>query len=116
MSAGFKVYGKVFWGTNGAVEAYVEAMAAEADTRFGPGDPMTIFFRDERDGFFGGKIVFLDEMLTDAASRDRFVQLLDASTEVLLRRNVFTEVGRSWVQTTVRDLRACLTAGPAGAG
>ena len=28
MSAGFKVAGEVFWGTNGAVEAYVETMAA----------------------------------------------------------------------------------------
>ena len=38
MSAGFKVAGDVFWGTNGAVKAYVEAMAADAAARFGAGD------------------------------------------------------------------------------
>lgn len=112
MSAGFKVAGEVFWGTNGAVEAYVEALAGQAATRFGPDDPLAAFFRDERDGFFGGKIVFLDELLTGPAWRGRLVELFDAATEQLLREGAFTGSGQKWVESTMRPLRARLAGGP----
>jgi hypothetical protein len=106
MSAGFKVDEEVFWGTNGAVEAYAEALAAQAASRFGPDDPLTVFFQEERDGFYGGKILFLDEWLADAAGRERFLGLLDAATEQLLRNGAFTEYGREWVASVVASLRA----------
>lgn len=106
MSAGFKVADEVFWGTNGAVEAYVEALAAQAAARFGPHDPLATFFRDERDGFSSGKIVFLDEWLKDAAARTRFLELLVTATEQLLREGAFTEYGREWVATVVAQLQA----------
>lgn len=41
MSAGFKVVDEVFWGTNGAVEAYVEALAGQATTWLGSDYPIT---------------------------------------------------------------------------
>jgi hypothetical protein len=111
MSAGFKVAGQVFWGTNGAVEAYVETLAAQAAARLGSEDPLTVFFREERDGFFTGKIVFLDEWLADAAGRKRFVELLDAATEQLLREGTFTEYGREWIASTVDSLRTLVAGG-----
>ena len=106
MSAGFKVASEVFWGTNGAVEAYVEALAEHAATRFSPADPLAVFLRDERDAFSMGKVVYLDEWLADAASRARFVQLLDAATEELLRGDTFSEYGREWVASVVGKLRS----------
>jgi hypothetical protein len=51
MSGGFKVSGEVFWGTNGAVEAYVETMAADAAARFGPGDPLSAYLAEQTDSF-----------------------------------------------------------------
>ena len=105
MSAGFKVAGEVFWGTNGAVEAYVEVMALEAEFRFGPDDPLTLFIRDERDSFSRGKIVFLDEWLRDVPSRVRVLTVLDAATNQLLREGTFTEYGREWVALVVSKLR-----------
>src|ERR1700730_7253856 len=86
MSAGFKVADEVFWGTNGAVEAYAEALAAQATARLGPNDPLSVYFQEERDGFYGGKILFLDEWLADDAGRERFLGLLDAATEQLFGR------------------------------
>jgi hypothetical protein len=51
MGAGFEVADEVFWGTNAAVEASVEALAAQAAARFGPDDPLAPFFRGEHEGF-----------------------------------------------------------------
>ena len=112
MSAGFKVAGEVFWGTNGAVEAYVEALAEQAAARLGPDDPLTTFFRDERDTFHTGKIVFLDKPLAVPETRSRLVELFDGATERLLREGAFTDYGRQWVESTMRPLRARLAGDP----
>ena len=98
--------GKVFWGTNGAVEAYVETFAMLAEKRFGGSDPFAIAFRDERELFLYsyGRIVYLDKWLTTTYDRDRFLGLLDETTEEVLRHDGFTEYGRDWV-TTVGELR-----------
>jgi hypothetical protein len=118
MSAGFKVAGRVFWGTNGAVEAYAGALAEQAAARLGPDDPMSAYLREERDEFYSGSILVLDDWLADAPSRERFVALLDAATEQLLRQGVFTEYGRAWAATVVADLRAHIAGAgqPAGPG
>jgi hypothetical protein len=105
MSAGFKVADEVFWGTNGAVEAYVEALATQAAARFGPDDALAAFFREERERFFTGKVVFLDELLAGPAVRGRFLEVLDAATEQLLQEGVFTEYGREWVESVMERLR-----------
>ena len=112
MSAGFKVGDEVFWGTNGAVEAYVEALAAQAVAQLGPDDPLTRYFQEERDVFQSGWILYLDDWLADAAGRERFLRLLDAATEQLLKDDVFTEYGREWVATVVASLRARVAGHP----
>jgi hypothetical protein len=106
MSAGFEVANKVFWGTNGAVEAYVESLAAHAAARFGLDDPLAAFFRDEREGFFMGAVVVLDKWLKDEAGRERFLEILDAATDQLLREGGFSEYGREWVVAVAAGLRA----------
>ena len=110
MSAGFKVAGEVFWGTNGAVEEYVGALADLAASRLGPDDRLAAFLTDERDGYHTGKIVFLDRWLADPAGRARFLGLLDAATERLLAAGAFTEYGREWVATEIARLRATIAA------
>ncbi len=112
MSAGFKVAGEVYWGTNGAVEAYLEALAEQAAARFGPDDLLAAFFRDERDTFHTGKIVFLDKLLAVPQARGRLVELFDAATEQLLREGAFTDYGREWVEAVMRPLRSRLAGGP----
>lgn len=105
MSAGFKVADEVFWGTNGAIEAYVEAMAAEAAGQFGPDDPLTVFFHQEREQFFTGKVVFLDEWAVELDSRQRLLELLDAATKRLLHSDMLTGYGREWVSVVIAELR-----------
>jgi hypothetical protein len=117
MSAGFKVKDEVFWGTNGAVEAYVETMASLAIARFGPHDPFAAYLAEQRDSFSTGRVLFLDEWLADEAGRERFAALLDAATERLLREGLFSEYGREWVASVVVALRArILTSGSSESG
>jgi hypothetical protein len=111
MSAGFEVAGEVFWGTNGAVEAYVEAMAADAAARFGSAVPLAAYLAEQRDSFSAGRVLFLDEWLTDAAGRERFLAVLDTATERLLQGDTFSEYGREWVASVVASLRIRVAAG-----
>ena len=111
MSAGFKVGDDVLWGTNGAVETYVESLAAQATARFGPDEPLAAFFRHERETFFMGTVVVLDEWLGDDACRERFLEILDAATDQLLRERGFSEYGREWVVAVAAGLRAKIGSG-----
>ncbi len=116
MGAGFDFAAQVHWGTNGAIEAYLEALAQIAAERFGADDRLAAAFGEERDGFFTGKVVFLDDILTEAGDQGRFIGLLDAATDKLLQEQVFTDHGREWVATVIRALRGRLVqADPAAA-
>jgi hypothetical protein len=66
---------------------------------------------EQRDSFSMGRVLNLDEWLADATSRGRFLGLLDAATEQLLREGAFTEYGREWVESVVASLRARVAAG-----
>lgn len=111
MSAGFKVVDEVFWGTNGAVEAYVEALATEAAERFGADSPLAIFFKEEQENFFTGAVVVLDSLLEDVTERQCFVDVLDAATARLLRGDTFTDHGRKWVASVIPVLRGRVATG-----
>jgi hypothetical protein len=101
MGAGFKFDDRIFWGTNSAVEAYLEALAHLAAERFGPDDALAAFLRDEHDGFFTGKIVFLTGVLPDKPSRDKFLTILAAAEQL---RGEFTDHGRAWIDGEIRSL------------
>lgn len=106
MSAGFKIRDEVLWGTNGAVEAYVEALATQAAERFGPDDPLVAFFQGEREGFFMGQVVLLDALLVDETGRARLQEILSTAAEQLVREGGFSEYGREWVVSVTAELRA----------
>jgi hypothetical protein len=55
--------------------------------------------------------VFLDEWLRDTAARDRFLMLLAAATEQLLRDGVFTQSGQQWVSEVMGELRERIVGG-----
>ena len=105
MSAGFDFLGETFWGSNGSIESYLEALENQAAARFGTSDPLTEFFREEREGWFTGKVVFLDVILTDRARCEVFVQLLDAATKQLLAADAFSEFGQTWLEVTLERMR-----------
>ena len=105
MSSGFRIEGEVFWGTNGAVEALVDAIAEVARRRFGPADSLANFFYRDSGDLFMGRIVDLDEAVIDIASRAHFLHLFDTATEQLLQSDIFSEYGRAWLSSTMRDLR-----------
>ena len=105
MSSGFRIAGEVFWGTNGAVEAFVDAIAEVAKRQYGPADSLANFFYRDSDDLFTGRIVDLDDALLDTASREHFLQVFDAATEQLLQSDILTESGKKWLSSTMSDLR-----------
>jgi hypothetical protein len=110
MSAGFDLDGEVYWGTNGAVEAYLGALARIAADRFGPDDALAAALRRHREGFFTGMVVDLDESLGRPGDRRRFASLLDAATAELLRGDAFSDLGRTWATTRIGAMRDRLAA------
>ena len=113
MSAGFKVAGRVFWGTNGAVETYLEELATVASARFGPESRFARFFGYEREAFAMGRIVFLDAWLTDPVAREQLVELFEVATQQLLRDDAFSEYGQAWVAAVIPELQARIATGGA---
>jgi hypothetical protein len=105
MSAGFNFAGHTHWGTNGAIETYLEALSHVVSGRLGADGRLAAALREERDGFYTGAVIYLDDILTEPGDRAQFVQLLDEATDRLVREQVFTEYGREWVATEVRVLR-----------
>jgi hypothetical protein len=105
MSAGFSFAGRVHWGTNGAIETYLESLSQVAADRLGPDDRLAAAFREARDGFHMGTVIYLDGILTEPGDPGQFVRLLDQATDRLLREQAFTEYGREWVATEIRALR-----------
>jgi hypothetical protein len=110
VSAGFDFDGEVFWGTNGAIEAYVEVMGEVAARLYGADDPLATFLRDELEVFFQGKVVLLDACVESAEGRRRLLRVLDEATSQIVSGDTLTEYGRTWVATTISALRAKLTA------
>src|SRR5690242_159739 len=105
MSAGFKIAGEVFWGSNGAIEVYLDALASQAAAQFGSYDPIAVFFRSERDLFFTGAVTVLDPVLSSTLGRERFLRVLDGATEELLASDSLSEYGKSWAKAVVGNLR-----------
>ena len=105
MSAGFDFAGQVTWGTNGAIELYLETLAEQASARFGRDDAFATCFRDEREMFAMGQVVRLDSLLAPPGAVTRFLEILDASTAQLLGGDALSDYGRRWVETEIADLR-----------
>jgi hypothetical protein len=112
MSAGFEVDGEVFWGTNGAIEAYVDTLAAVAVEKYGDSDPLSAFFRGQSDAFYTGAVIVLDECLADEGSRARLLEAFDVTTERLLLGDTFSDYGRRWAATVMGMLRRKLAGSP----
>ncbi len=81
-------------------------MADEAAVRFGPDAPLSVFLQDERNMFSMGRIIFLDEELTDAVRRRQFLEVLDVASEQFLREDMFSPSGCEWIRIVIAQLRA----------
>lgn len=116
MSAGFKFGGVVFWGTNGAIEALLEALVGQAERQLGTVDALATFLRDERDGFYTGNVVYLDELLGNPVARQQFLSLLDDASRELIRTGTLTEYGSAWLSTEIAGLRDHIHCGGGNTG
>jgi hypothetical protein len=110
VSAGFEYAGKVYWGTNAAIELCLEAMIDVATQRLPREAPVAVFLRDWRDAFFPGAVVGLDEILDEPGTRAQFAELLGGAMRRMTEEDGgLTERGREWVDDVLVELRSVLT-------
>jgi hypothetical protein len=108
MSAAFSIGDSDYWGTNGAIEAYLGRMACLAADTPSINPILVAWLAEERESFFTGYVVFLDEVLTDERVISQFLGLLDRATAEFLRGDEFTEYGKDWIRAEIPRLRAQL--------
>ena len=119
MSSAFHIGDDTFWGSNGAIDTYVEIMKDLAVAHFGTQDALAVHLTEVHEYFRTGarsRVVLLDNWLLDAESRDRFLWLLDTATELVLRQGTFTDAGREWIAMVVSKLRTRIAACTFGDG
>src|SRR5262249_20753230 len=104
--------GEVFWGTNGAIEAYVRALADVAREKYGESDGLAGFFREQSEAFYTGAVIVLDDCLADEGARGRLLDAFDVATERLLLGDTFSDYGRRWAATVMGMLRRKLAGSP----
>jgi len=109
VSAGFEVAGEVVWGTNGAIEAYLDCLADASAALVGAEDRMTTFFRDERAMFNMGAIVRLDALLGSADAKTRLLAVFDLATTRLQTSGIFSDYGLQWLDASAPQLRTLIT-------
>jgi len=105
VSAGFEVTGEIVWGTNGAIEAYLDCLADASASLVGAEDRMSAFFRDERAMFNMGAIVRLDALLANADARPRLLAVFDLATTQLQASGILTDYGMNWLDASAPQLR-----------
>jgi hypothetical protein len=105
VSAAFANGDDLVWGTNGAIEVYLEHLAASAAARFGADDPQAEFFRLQRAAFNMGTVVRLDELLGDAARRARLLAVFDAATIGMRDCGELTAHGLEWLAAAAPQIR-----------
>ena len=108
MSAGFEVAGEVVWGTNGAIEAYLDCLADTSAALVGAEDRMTSFFREERAMFNMGAIVRLDALLGNADAKTRLLAVFDLATTQLQASGIFSAYGLQWLDASAPQLRTLI--------
>jgi len=108
VSAGFEVAGEVVWGTNGAIEAYLDCLADASAALVGAEDRMTAFFREERATFNMGAIVRLDMLLGNADAKTRLLAVFDLATTQLQESGIFSDHGLQWLDASAPQLRALI--------
>src|SRR5262245_61475805 len=101
MSAAFSIRDRDYWGTNGAIETYLECMARLAVDTPGTDPVLTAWLAEEGEAFYGGYMVFLDQVLTNERLVFQFVELLDRATAEFLQGGEFTQVGKDWIRETI---------------
>jgi hypothetical protein len=113
MSSAFHIGDDTFWGSNGAIDTYLEIMKDLAVAHFGAQDPLAVHLtevHESRRSSARSRVVLLDHWLLDTESRDRFLWLLDTATDVVLQQGTFTNAGREWIAMIVTKLRTRIAA------
>lgn len=109
MSAALKLKGELFWGTNGLVEACLEAFADSAEPGIREDDAIAAWCRQERERFFPGAVVALDPLVETGAIRNRLALVVARSEELLKRNGGLSDAGVAWVMRELPRLASLIT-------
>jgi hypothetical protein len=110
VSAGFRYAGRVYWGTNGAIEVCIESMIAAADEIEGAGRVKR--FLEEWAAMFPltGAVIELDEIAQGHDGVALATLLANTLARLSGENSVLTAYGRQWAASVLGDLHAAVSA------
>jgi hypothetical protein len=97
MPAGLQCRGKIVWGTNGMIEACLDAFEKIACERYGISDEIVSWCRSQRTAFFPGAVVEMDSLVQTDDARRRILSVVLKSFATLKKDFSLTDVGKAWV-------------------
>src|SRR5262249_11324650 len=109
VSAAIACGAELVWGSNGAIELYLEQLAAAAAVHGGPDDRLVRFFAFERAAFNMGAVVQLDTLLGDPAQRTHLLQVFDDATSRMRDCGELTEHGVQWLEAAAPQIRRLIS-------
>ena len=98
MSSAFRLDAYICWGTAGSVEDILTRAARLSSAMFGPDHPTSVVLAEERDLYWGGKVV---DFSPSAVPLAPLSDALEAAREEARSSGTFTETGVDWL---VEDL------------
>lgn len=105
MSAALSFNEEFCWGTNGAVESCLRALLTVTQRERGALDPMVSALEKEVTAFYPGAVVTLEDCVPGEQKAVQLLPLLAAASNLMADDPAWTDEGRQWLRSELREFQ-----------